>query len=99
MRLRPVRLFAVTCAALLVVAACGDDDDEDAADTTTAPSEESTTSAPASTLEGGITVFAAASLTDAFAEVGTAFEAVNPRTTVEFNFAGSSALREQILSG
>jgi molybdate transport system substrate-binding protein len=98
MRLRPVRLFAVAIAALLVVAACGDDDD-DAASTTTALSEESTTSVPASTLEGGITVFAAASLTDAFEEVGTAFEAANPGTTVEFNFAGSSALREQILSG
>ena len=46
-----------------------------------------------------ITVFAAASLTDAFDEVGAAFEDANPDVTVEFNFAGSSALREQILPG
>ena len=49
--------------------------------------------------EGTITVFAAASLTDTFAEVGEAFEEANPGVTVEFNFAGSSALREQILAG
>ena len=44
-------------------------------------------------------MFAAASLTDAFDEVGAAFEAANPGATVEFNFAASSALREQILAG
>jgi molybdate transport system substrate-binding protein len=46
-----------------------------------------------------ITVFAAASLTDAFNEVGTAFESANPGVDVMFNFAGSSALRDQILGG
>ena len=99
MRHRATRLLAVACAPVFVVAACGDDDDDAASTTTAPPSDESTTSAPASTLEGSITVFAAASLTDAFEEVGSAFEAANPGTTVEFNFAGSSALREQILGG
>jgi molybdate transport system substrate-binding protein len=89
-KLRPMRTLAAACAVMLLVTACGDDDD-DAATTTTAPPEE--------TLEGSITVFAAASLTDAFEEVGTAFEAANPDTTIELNFAASSALREQILSG
>lgn len=46
-----------------------------------------------------ITVFAAASLTDAFDELGAAFEDANPGVTVRFNFAGSSSLREQILAG
>jgi molybdate transport system substrate-binding protein len=46
-----------------------------------------------------VTVFAAASLTDAFTEVADAFEAANAGITVELNFAGSSALREQILAG
>lgn len=46
-----------------------------------------------------ITVFAAASLTDAFAEVGEAFEAEHPDVSVDFSFAGSSSLREQILDG
>lgn len=46
-----------------------------------------------------VTVFAAASLTDAFAQVADAFEAANPQTAVELSFAGSSSLREQILAG
>jgi molybdate transport system substrate-binding protein len=50
-------------------------------------------------VDGSITVFAAASLTDAFTELGTAFEEVNPGTVAEFNFGASSSLREQILAG
>lgn len=46
-----------------------------------------------------ITVFAAASLTDAFVEIADAFEAANPGVSVERNFAGSSSLREQIANG
>jgi molybdate transport system substrate-binding protein len=46
-----------------------------------------------------ITVFAAASLTEAFTELGKAFEADHPDAHVTFNFAASSALREQILAG
>jgi molybdate transport system substrate-binding protein len=55
---------------------------------------------PASpSLSGGITVFAAASLTDAFAELGSRFEAANPEVEVTFSFGASSALSEQINSG
>ena len=50
-------------------------------------------------LSGSLTVFAAASLTDAFAEIGKAFGAANPGVHVRFNFAGSSALRTQIEEG
>lgn len=46
-----------------------------------------------------LTVFAAASLTDAFAEIGNNFEAQNPNVTIKFNFAGSQALRTQIEEG
>lgn len=46
-----------------------------------------------------LTVFAAASLTNAFEEIGKAFEAANPGVTVEFNFAGSQTLRTQIEQG
>ncbi|MCH7790400.1 MAG: molybdate ABC transporter substrate-binding protein [Acidobacteria bacterium] len=46
-----------------------------------------------------VLVFAAASLTDAFTEVESAFEATNPGIGVQVNFAGSSSLREQILEG
>jgi molybdate transport system substrate-binding protein len=46
-----------------------------------------------------LNVFAAASLTDAFNEIGKNFEAANPGTTVSFNFAGSQALQTQIEEG
>lgn len=48
---------------------------------------------------GSLTVFAAASLSDAFAEVTEAFEAAHGDVSVELSFAGSSSLREQILGG
>lgn len=46
-----------------------------------------------------LTVFAAASLTDTFTELGSTFEADNPGVTVSFNFAGSSDLVAQIQDG
>ncbi len=46
-----------------------------------------------------VVVSAAASLTDVFTEVESAFEAANPGVDVVLNFAGSSSLREQILEG
>ena len=46
-----------------------------------------------------ILVSAAASLTDAFAELETGFETNNPGVDVVLNLAGSSTLREQILEG
>jgi molybdate transport system substrate-binding protein len=92
MSLRVIRLLAVVGVLALVLAACGDDDDDTSSATTEAPAD-----APA--LEGDITVFAAASLNDAFTELGTTFESENPDASVEFNFGASSALREQILAG
>lgn len=46
-----------------------------------------------------LTVFAAASLTNAFQEIGKGFEAANPGVKVAFNFAGSQTLRTQIEQG
>jgi len=46
-----------------------------------------------------ITVSAAASLTDAFREIGTRFEAARPGVTVRFNFASSGVLIQQIVQG
>jgi molybdate transport system substrate-binding protein len=92
MELRVMRLLAVACVPALMLAACGHDDDDDSASATEAPAEELT-------LEGDLTVFAAASLTDAFDEVGAAFEEANPDVSIEFNYGASSALREQILAG
>ncbi|QDO87677.1 molybdate ABC transporter substrate-binding protein [Ornithinimicrobium ciconiae] len=46
-----------------------------------------------------VMVFAAASLTDVFTELGEQFEDEHPGTTVGFNFAGSSGLAQQIVEG
>jgi molybdate transport system substrate-binding protein len=46
-----------------------------------------------------LTVSAAASLTDAFKELGPKFEAAKPGATVRFNFAASGALLQQIAQG
>ncbi|QKW22685.1 molybdate ABC transporter substrate-binding protein [Kitasatospora sp. NA04385] len=60
----------------------------------------STDSAPARPeVKGTITVFAAASLKESFTELGKRFEAAYPGTTVTFNFGGSSALAQNIVSG
>jgi molybdate transport system substrate-binding protein len=46
-----------------------------------------------------VTVFAAASLKDAFSELGEAFEASDQGVEVTFNFAASSALVTQVIEG
>ena len=63
----------------------------------TATSATPTASDP--TLEGSITVYAAASLTTTFTELADEFEKANPGTTVDLTFAGSSDLVTQITEG
>jgi len=46
-----------------------------------------------------LTVSAAASLTNAFKDIGAAYEAQNPGTKLLFNFAASGALLQQIAKG
>ena len=75
-------------AALLLVtatAACGDDDLPPVT--------------PAATGGATLTVFAAASLTSSFEQIGESFEESHDGVQVEFNFAGSSDLVAQIQSG
>ena len=48
---------------------------------------------------GDVVVFAAASLTDAFTEIGEAFEETHPDASVTFSFAASSELAAQIIEG
>jgi molybdate transport system substrate-binding protein len=68
--------------------------------TTPAPTAAPAIEAPTTVLEARtLNIFAAASLTDAFTEIGQNFEAANPGVTVTFNFAGSQALRTQIEEG
>lgn len=77
-----------TVAGLTLVAACGGDDDASG-------------SAPAATdrLSGEVTVFAAASLTNAFTDAEAAFERIHPDVDVITNFAASSELVTQINEG
>lgn len=49
--------------------------------------------------DGDITVFAAASLTEAFTELGTRFEAGRAGTKVTFSFGASSTLVDQVRHG
>lgn len=76
-------LTALAGAALLAVAGC------------------SSTSAPqsAATPTGTLTVFAAASLTEAFGTLGTRFESAHPGVRVVTNFGPSSGLAQQIIQG
>lgn len=46
-----------------------------------------------------LTVFAAASLTETFTELGKTFESSHPGTTVRFNFGSSATLAQQITQG
>jgi molybdate transport system substrate-binding protein len=83
-----VRGLAVALCLALAGAACGSD-----AGNATAPTTTTTTVA------GDITVLAAASLTEAFTELGKAFEAANPGTRVTFSFGASSTLATQVNQG
>ncbi|HEY8545153.1 MAG TPA: molybdate ABC transporter substrate-binding protein [Acidimicrobiales bacterium] len=94
---RLAALLAVPLVLLVLLAqlaACGDDGDGgDGA------SDRGTGSGAGEPLEGDLTVFAAASLTDAFDDLADAFEAAHPEVDVELNVGPSSGLREQILAG
>ena len=79
------RWAGAAAAALLLtsIAGCGSDDAGGSAE-----GEETT-----------LTVFAASSLTDSFAELGRRFEKSHDGVTVTFNFAGSSDLVAQLQQG
>src|SRR6516162_2589766 len=54
---------------------------------------------PVSAQAADLTVSAAASLTNAFKDLGPMFEAANPGTKVLFNFGASGALLQQMAKG
>ncbi|WP_327638266.1 molybdate ABC transporter substrate-binding protein [Kribbella sp. NBC_00482] len=85
---RRTAFAALAAVAALALAGCGDD-------TPAASSPSNSTSA----LSGTVNVFAAASLTGTFTQLGKDFEAAHSGVKVTFNFAGSSALAQQINSG
>ena len=80
------RTAAVLAVAAALLAACG--------------SSAGTGATPTATpLSGSISVFAAASLTDSFKALATAFQAAHPGVSVEFDFAGTPTLVTQIEQG
>ena len=82
------RRAVAVAATLLLVAACGSGPGQ------AQPGSAAGSSTPAAT----VTVFAAASLTEAFTQIGADFEKVSG-STVTFNFGSSATLATQINSG
>jgi molybdate transport system substrate-binding protein len=72
--------------ATLALAACGSDSPAGSA-------------GGGASVSGTVNVFAAASLTGSFTQLGKDFEAAHPGVKVVFNFGGSSALAQQINQG
>jgi molybdate transport system substrate-binding protein len=87
------KILILATSAVLLLAACSDSDDDGGTTGTTGASGGS------GGAEAELTVSAASSLTEAFGEIGDAFEAANPGTTVTFNFGPSDGLAGQINEG
>jgi molybdate transport system substrate-binding protein len=83
MRRNPLLVVSVVVVLGVIGAGCGSDDSKGVE----------------SGLSGDVTVFAAASLTAAFTDIGEAFMAANADVDVTFNFAASSELVTQIGEG
>lgn len=90
---RPTLVATGLVAAAVALSACGTDPARP-----TSPGAASA-GAATSTLEGDITVLAAASLTEPFTALGEQLEADHPGVHVTFGFAASSTLARQIADG
>ncbi|TDD30739.1 molybdate ABC transporter substrate-binding protein [Kribbella turkmenica] len=86
--LRRTALAGLAAVAVLAVSGCGDD----------SPAA-SAAGSGTTNLSGTVNVFAAASLTGSFTQLGKDFEKAHPGVKVTLNFAGSSALAQQINQG
>ena len=87
---RPLVLVALATVLGLLLSACGGAQPQGSAPS---PSTEG------SAAGGAITVLAAASLTEAFCQIGKDFEAKNPGSKVTFSFGSSATLATQIVQG
>jgi molybdate transport system substrate-binding protein len=111
---RRLSALAVAMLLVIGVAACGGDDDDDTppaavtATTVASPTSASAAATPADprptasaapALEGELTVFAAASLTDAFAAMQARLEDTHPDLAITFNFGSSAQLATQLAEG
>ncbi len=109
-RMRQILSFGVVVLAVVLMACAGNGPGTTAPEATEQPAtgvattdQSAIPSAPAGQPPAArdvvLTVFAAASLTDAFSEIGRRFEAARPNVTVVYNFAGSNQLATQIGQG
>jgi len=83
------RLAVLAAATLLALTGCG----------ASGSAASSSTSSSGGRLSGTLTVFAAASLTDVFGQLGRQLTKANPGLDVRFNFGGSSGLATQLTQG
>jgi molybdate transport system substrate-binding protein len=90
---RAWRAAVIGVVVMLALAGCGGSSPD------AATGRSSPVSSAGGELTGTLTVFAAASLTDVFSELGDRLMAENPDLDVRFNFAGSSALATQLTQG
>jgi molybdate transport system substrate-binding protein len=88
-RIRTVLVGLAAAVTLAAAAACS----------TASPATTTPTTGATPGVTGEIKVFAAASLTESFTQIGKNFEAANPGSKVTINFGGSSALATQINNG
>lgn len=80
------RVFVLLAFLMIFISACGSDESSGEHDDT-------------ETIEGTLTVSAAASLTDAMNEIAKLFMQKYPEVQVDYNFGGSGALEQQIIQG
>ncbi len=99
--IRGLRLLLLALLPAALLSACGSGDQASRATLpTAAPAAAGNIPSPSPPpLSGELTVFAAASLTDAFNEIAGAFQTAHPRVTVRYNFGASSTLRTQLEQG
>ncbi|GHJ01802.1 molybdate-binding protein [Streptomyces olivaceus] len=91
---RTFQLAGAGVAALLALSACSSSDSDSASG-----SDAGSGSGGSDKVSGTVNVFAAASLTESFTELGKTFEKEHPGTKVVFNFGGSDSLAAGITSG
>jgi molybdate transport system substrate-binding protein len=97
------RLLGVLLILLLASAvACGGNDERPSTASSASAADASPReggSAAGTKISGSLTVFAAASLTEVFAEMQTQLKAANPDQKIAWNFAGSQQLVTQLTQG
>lgn len=96
---RTPQILAAATVLALGLSACGSSDSGGSDSSGSATGSGSASSAAGAKVSGTVTVFAAASLKEAFTALGKEFETQHPGTTVRFSFGPSSGLAQQLAQG